>query len=124
MPLSALQALARGFAFIAFICPLLNRDDLLTCVDQMDGDQDGALTASELDAFYAAHSSCLNSAFLNTITGAQTITLCDTNADGNLTLTDWTDPAGCFQKRSRQDVLCRACEKCGLLNVVKKRLAE
>lgn len=124
MPLSALHTLARGFVFISFICPLLNRDDLLVCVNQIDGDLDGTITEAELNTFYAAHSSCLTSAFLDTITGAQTIALCDTDSSGNLTLADWNAPTGCFQQRSRQDILCRACDKCGLFNVLKKKMAE
>lgn len=121
MPLSALQTLARGIAFISFICPLLNRDDLLICVNQMDGDQDGTITAAELDAFYANHTNCISSSFIDAVSGAQTIALCDTDSSGNLTLADWNDPTGCFQQRSRQDILCRACDKCGLFNVLKKR---
>lgn len=121
MVLSALNTLARGIAFISFICPLVLRDDLLVCVNQMDGDQDGTITAAELDTFYAAHASCLTSSFLNSIDGATTVSLCDVDSSGNLTLADWNSPNGCFQQRSMQDILCRGCDKCGLLNILKKK---
>jgi len=120
MVLSSALNVIRGLAFIAFICPLALRDDLLPCVEQMDGDHDGTITETELDAFYAAHSSCLPSSFLSSVTGADTITICDRDGSGNLTLADWNDAGGCFQKRSRQMVLCQACNKCNLFPVVKK----
>lgn len=112
----------RGLSFISFICPLLFRDDLLPCVTQMDLNQDDVVTEAEIDTFYAAHSACLTSDFLNAVTGAQTIAQCDIDLDGNLTLADWNAPTGCFQQRSRQMILCQACNKCGLLNnIVKKK---
>lgn len=121
MVLSSALNIIRGLAFISFVCPLVLRDDLLPCVEQLDLDQDGSITPEELDTFYAAHSSCLSSSFVSSITGAQTITLCDTDADGNLTMTDWNSPAGCFQARSRQNILCQACNKCNLFPVIVKK---
>jgi len=121
MVLNAALNIVKGIAFIAFICPLALRDDLLPCVTQMDADSDGAITVSEIDAFYAANTDCLTNSFLTQVTGAQTITMCDTDADGNLTMTDWNSPNGCFQKRSRQNILCQACNKCGALGLGKKK---
>jgi hypothetical protein len=119
-----LSPLLRGLAFISFVCPLVFRDDLLTCVTQMDSNLDDTITEAEIDSFYASHSECLSSSFLNAVTGAQTITQCDMDGSGNLTLTDWNDPNGCFQQRSRQMVLCQACNKCGLLNIILKKKEE
>lgn len=103
------------------VCPVVSRNDLLTCVSQMDLNQDGTITEAELDSFFTAHSSCIATAVRATLTGAAMITQCDTNASGNLTMADWTAPNGCFQLRSRQMSLCRACDKCGLFNVLKKK---
>ena len=119
-----LSPLLRGLAFISFVCPLVFRDDLLTCVTQMDSNLDDTITETEIDNFYATHSDCLSSSFLSAVTGAQTITQCDMDGSGNLTLTDWNDPNGCFQQRSRQMVLCQACNKCGLLNIILKKKEE
>lgn len=121
MVLSSALNIIRGLAFISFVCPLVFRDDLLPCVEQLDLDQDGSITPEELDTFYAAHSSCISSSFLSEVTGAQTIALCDTDADGNLTMTDWNSPSGCFQARSRQNILCQACNKCNLFPVIVKK---
>jgi hypothetical protein len=121
MVLNAALNVVKGLAFIAFICPLALRDDLLPCVEQMDGDHDGTIVESEIDAFYAAHSSCLSSSFLSTVTGATTISQCDMDGSGNLTIADWNHASGCFQKRSRQMVLCQACQKCGLFPVLVKK---
>jgi len=121
MAISAALNVIRGLAFIAFICPLALRDDLLPCVEQMDGDQDGTITEAELDAFYAAHSSCLPSSFVASVTGADTITQCDMDSSGNLTIADWNHANGCFQKRSRQMILCQACNKCNLFPPVLKK---
>jgi len=87
---------------------------------QMDLDLDDTITEAEIDTFYAAHSSCLSSSFLNAVNGAATIAQCDMDSSGNLTIADWNDPNGCFQQRSRQMILCQACNKCGLFNIVKK----
>jgi hypothetical protein len=124
MVLSSVMAAVRGIVVLSFICPLVLRDDLLPCVEQMDADLDGSITETEIDAFYAAHSSCLSSEFLGVVTGAQTIAQCDTHADGNLTIADWNSPTGCFQKRSRQNVLCQACNKCNLFPVIVKKKKE
>lgn len=119
--LSALPLLAwSGFAMLpGRTCPLATRDQLLPCIEQIDANADGAITPEEVDAFTAAHASCIPAAVRTALTGANVITLCDTNADGNLTSTDWSAPTGCFHLRSRQMALCRACEKCGLF-VLKK----
>lgn len=99
-------------------CPVANRNDLLACVNQVDGDADTNITPEEIDAFMTAHASCIPSDVRAVLTGANVITLCDTDADGNLTAADWAAPTGCFQLRERQFPLCRACEKCGLFPVV------
>lgn len=102
-------------------CPLPSRNELLTCINQMDLDLDGSITPEELDTFATNHASCIPTAVRATLTGAAIIAQCDTNADGNLTMTDWTAPTACFTLRSRQMSLCRLCDKCGLFNVVKKK---
>lgn len=100
-------------------CPLATRDQLLACVSQMDANADDSITPEEIDAFTTAHAECIPTAVRTILTGANVITLCDTNADGNLTAADWSAPTGCIKARSRQMALCRACEKCGLF-VLKK----
>ena len=102
-------------------CPKYARDDLLPCVAQMDLDLDESITETELDTFFSAHASCIPTAVRATLTGAAIIAQCDTNADGNLTIADWNAPTGCIHLRSRQMALCRACDKCGLFNVLKKK---
>lgn len=117
---AALTLAWAGFATIpGRFCPLPFRNDLLTCVNQMDGDANGNITAAEIDTFMMAHYSCIPTAVRTALTGAHVVTLCDTDADGNLTMTDWNSASGCFQLRSRQMALCRACDKCGLF-IVKK----
>lgn len=103
------------------VCPLVTRDELLTCVNQMDLNADETITETELDTFFTAHASCIPTNVRAVLTGAAIITQCDTDASGNLTMADWTSPAGCFQLRSRQMSLCRACDKCGLFNVILKK---
>jgi hypothetical protein len=111
-----------GFATIPNrTCPLPFRNDLLTCINQIDGNADGNITVTEIDTFMTAHASCIPAAVRTALTGAHVITLCDTNADGNLTAADWSAPTGCFQLRSRQMALCRACDKCGLFSVILKK---
>lgn len=103
------------------VCPLVTRNELLTCINQMDLNVDETITEAELDTFFTEHASCIPTAVRAVLTGAAIITQCDTDASGNLTMTDWTSPAGCFQLRSRQMSLCRACDKCGLFNVILKK---
>lgn len=121
--LIAFSALSMG-GFIASIpgrnCPKYARDDLLPCITQIDANVDSIITETELDAFFTAHAYCIPTAVRATMTGAAIIAQCDTNADGNLTMTDWTAPTGCIHLRSRQMALCRFCDNCGLFNVVKK----
>lgn len=100
-------------------CPLATRDQLLGCIGQMDANADDSITPEEIDDFLTAHASCISATVRAALSGANVITLCDTNADGNLTATDWSAPTGCLHARSRQMALCRACDKCGLF-VVKK----
>jgi hypothetical protein len=125
----ALFLVALAFAGIAppipnRTCPLTTRNELLTCITQMDLDQDDTITEAELDTFLSAHTSCIPTAVRAVLTGAAIIGQCDTDASGNLTMTDWTAPTGCFQLRSRQMSLCRACDKCGLFNVILKKKNE
>jgi hypothetical protein len=114
-----------AFAGIAPIpnrrCPLPIRDDLLTCVDQMDLDTDGSITETELDTFFTDHAYCIPTDVRATLTGSAIISLCDTDANGNLTAVDWAAPTGCFHLRSRQMSLCRACDKCDLFVTKKKK---
>lgn len=102
-------------------CPTVQRDDLLLCINQMDNDTDGTLTTSEIDAFMVAHSSCIPTAVRAALTGAAVVAQCDMDASGNLTASDWSAPTGCFQQRSRQMALCRACDRCGLMDVILRK---
>lgn len=107
-------------------CPLPTRNQLLPCVQAMDGDLDGTITAAEIDAFTTQFASCIPSAVRAALTGANIITACDTDSSGNLTSTDWDALNGCFQLPERQLTLCRACDRCGLLGglILKKKTVQ
>lgn len=105
------------------VCPLATRNQLLTCINFMDANLDETITEAEIDSFMTNHSSCIPTAVRSALTGANVITACDTDASGNLTITDWDAPTGCFQLRSRQATLCHACERCGLF-ISKKKSAQ
>lgn len=103
------------------ICPLDTRNQLLPCVEAMDGNADGNITATEIDTFMLGHSGCIPAAVRGVLTGANIMTLCDVDLDGYLTLADWNAANGCIQARSRQMALCRACERCGFFVIAKKK---
>jgi hypothetical protein len=102
-------------------CPVPSRNQLLTCVGFMDGNADDTITAAEIDTFMTQHAECIPAAVRTALTGANVITACDTDASGNLTSTDWDAANGCFQLPQRQLMLCRACDRCGLLNPILKK---
>lgn len=95
----------------ARVCPSVARDDLLICLSTADTNEDGTLTVAEMDAWIAAHSECIPGSMLS---GTIITTLCDKDASGNLTMTDWNDAASCITLRSRQMLLCQFCSKCGV----------
>jgi hypothetical protein len=103
-----------GFVQPTRPCPTLVRDDLLVCLSAMDANEDGTLTAAELDTWTAAHAACLPFSFASNYNGASIVAACDTDASGNLTMSDWSAGNACFALRSRQMLLCEWCVKCGV----------
>ena len=103
-----------GFVQPTHPCPVLVRDDLLVCVSTMDANEDGTITAAEVDTWLTAHTACLPVSMANLYNGASIVTTCDMDASGNLTMTDWTNPAGCFALRSHQMLLCQWCLHCNV----------
>jgi len=113
--LSLAQANQRGVITPVRTCPTLARDDLLACLTVVDTNEDGTLTAAEIDAYIAAHLECLPASTTSNVNGSFIITQCDTDASGSLTMLDWNAGGGvaCFDLRSHQMTLCDFCTKCG-----------
>lgn len=95
-------------------CPPTVRDDLLVCLAHVDANEDGTLTAQEIDTWIAAHQECLPQSFALSYNGASITALCDADRSGNLTMIDWHAPGGCMVLQSRQRLLCDWCVKCGV----------
>ncbi len=115
-----LESFVRGAPAPPTPCPTNSRDDLLTCLSVIDANEDGTLTTSEINIWVAAHSYCLPNSYPEFFDGSIITSLCDADSSGNLTMSDWNDPAGCIVSRSRQFWLCQACNQCGLMGFLKK----
>jgi hypothetical protein len=119
-----LLALAQAAAPAPFVCPPPGGHDdvdLVACLGNLDVNTDGTATAAEIDTFIAAHVSCLPTNITTTITGAQIVTICDTNASGDLTAADYASAAGCGQLEEITMMLCQICQRCNLLGAKKKK---
>ena len=95
-------------------CPSVARDDLLTCLTNLDANEDGTLTIAEIDAWIAANTACLPLSMNDVANGTLTVAACDTDASGNLTMTDWASPDSCLALRAHQLVACYFCVKCAV----------
>jgi len=93
-------------------CPPTTRDDLLVCLAHVDSNEDGTLTAEELDAWIGNHTACLPLRFSQHYSGASIMAQCDMDVSGNLTMHDWTVEGACFTLPSRQRLLCDWCVHC------------
>ena len=99
-------------------CNGIGRSDLLLCVEQLlDANHDGAVNASEIDAFIATqralgNATCLPRAnsYFSTVNGAFILAQCDTNHDGQLTALADTS---CLLTSGSRRYMCELCYSCG-----------
>lgn len=93
-------------------CPT-SRDNLVSCFRELlDLNHDSTIDAAEIDTFLHAQT-CIDSKVTSKLSGSILIRLCDANADGVLTLADWTASDGCITETKRVNMFCEICLRCG-----------
>lgn len=87
-----------------------DRARVLACgFKYLDSNNDGVLTAAEINAFMVSQPCGVMSTI---VSGETFLSNCDRNKDGVFNVTDYDAPLSCFQSNGVRSSVCRQCDKC------------